>query len=236
MRFLLDTFHAHSYTRRMKTKTAALILAAGQGKRMHSSIPKVLHSCAGLPLVAHVVKLALATKCDPIVVVVDPQGSRVRETLTALFPKATLLFAIQPVAKGTGDAAHVGLRALGKFDGDVLVLCGDAPLLTPSTLARLRKEKRDALITMLYASVDHPKGYGRVIRQGRNVLSIVEERDATAAQKAVHEINAGVYLCGAGFFAQGRRKVAKPQCTKRILSYRCGNAGSPIPRCCGCLR
>src|SRR4051812_11145068 len=103
------------------TDTAAVILAAGQGTRMRSKIPKVLHPLAGVPLVAHMVKLALDCGCGPVVVVVDPNGRRVREVLSARFPEAPLHFAVQEKPLGTADAARAGLAELGGREGRVLL-------------------------------------------------------------------------------------------------------------------
>src|SRR5690349_13933013 len=102
---------------------AALILAAGQGKRMRSQLPKVLHRVGELPLVAHVVRTAMAAGCDPVVVVVDPAGEPVRAALND--PK--LRFAVQEKPLGTGDAARAGMTALEGFSGEVAILYGDVP-------------------------------------------------------------------------------------------------------------
>ncbi len=182
----------------MKANTAALILAAGQGKRMKSRLPKVLHQCADRPLVAHVVGLALTRQCKPVVVVVDAQGGkRVREVLTATFPDAPLVFAVQPEAKGTGDAVRVGLKAIAKHTGRLLVLYGDVPLLTPATIGRLDRALSGATLSFVTAHVSDPTGYGRILRHGKRAIAVVEHKDATKAQRAIREINAGVYLCGA---------------------------------------
>ena len=177
-------------------KTAALILAAGQGKRMRSALPKVLHPVGDEPLVVHVVKLAITRRCSPIVVVIDPNGARVRELLVARFPKAPLVFATQHQALGTGDAARVGLAAIPKFKGRVLILCGDVPMLQPTTLAALEKAKGRTSLAVLTARVPDPTGYGRIVRTaaGTGVERIVEHRDATPAELDIHEINAGVYV------------------------------------------
>lgn len=180
----------------MKATTAALILAAGQGKRMKSRLPKVLHPCVDRPLVAHVVALALARRCNPVVVVVDPTGGkRVREVLVASFPKAPLIFAVQSEPKGTGDAVAAGLKAIPKFKGRLLVLYGDVPLLTPETIGRLDRALTGASLSFVTAKLEDPTGYGRIVRDGKNVIAVVEHKDASKAQRAIRDINAGVYLC-----------------------------------------
>lgn len=179
----------------MTNPTAAVILAAGQGTRMRTSLPKVLHPCADLPLVAHVVSLALARRCDPVVVVVDPKGQPVQAMLEALFPEAPLVFAVQEVARGTGDAVRAGLASIPSFAGRALVLYGDVPLLRAETVARLEDALRGVELAFLTARVDDPTGYGRVVRSGEAVARIVEHKDAGEAERVVREINVGVYLC-----------------------------------------
>ncbi|MBI3180209.1 MAG: bifunctional UDP-N-acetylglucosamine diphosphorylase/glucosamine-1-phosphate N-acetyltransferase GlmU, partial [Deltaproteobacteria bacterium] len=199
----------------MTRKTAAIILAAGQGKRMRSSMPKVLHLCGGLPLVSHVVRLALARRCDPIVVVVDPRaGKRVRELLTAQFPAAPLRFAVQERPLGTGDAVRSGLGALRSFGGRVLVLYGDVPLLRAVTLSRLERALGRLSLAMLTAEVEDATGYGRVVRNGAKVKRVVEHRDASARERAIREINAGVYVADAALWRRavgglGRRNAQR---------------------------
>jgi len=181
----------------MTTKLAAIILAAGQGKRMRSRLPKVLHPCAGEPLIVHVVRLALSRKATPVVVVIDPAGTRTREVLTAAFPKAPLKFAVQEKPLGTGDAARAGLAVIPSFTGKLLILCGDAPLLRPDSLALLERAAKKASLALLTAHLPNPHGYGRILRAGHQALGIVEEKDATPEQRDLHEVNAGVYLCDA---------------------------------------
>ena len=174
---------------------AALILAAGQGKRMCSDLPKVLHPCAELPLLCHVVRLAMQRGCAPIVVVVSPSNAAlIEETLTRHFPNAGLRYGVQEKPQGTGDAARAGLAALGEFSGQVLILYGDVPLMQASTIDKLRAVAETAPLAVLSAVVADPKGFGRIVRNAQNGLrAVVEDRDADATQRAIHEINAGVY-------------------------------------------
>ena len=175
--------------------TAAVILAAGQGKRMRSTLPKILHPVADLPMVGHVVALADAQGFSPIVVVVDPvNGKRVEETVRAAFPSATLRFAVQEKAQGTGDAMRAGLSALTDASGNVVVLAGDVPLLTAATVERLHSALAGHDFSMLTARVPDPTGYGRIVRDGGRVR-IVEHRDASEAQRAIDEVNVAVYMC-----------------------------------------
>ncbi len=193
----------------MTKPTAALILAAGQGKRMRSQLPKVLHRCGELPLVAHVVRLALGAGCSPVVVVVDPQGDAIRVALAELFPGAPLSFAVQERPLGTGDAARAGMSALTSFSGQVLILYGDVPLLTPGTVARLKEQRGSAALAMLTGKVDDPTGYGRVVREGGKVSRIVEHKDATPAERSINEVNVGVYDIEAGLLRDGLGSLSR---------------------------
>ncbi len=165
----------------------AIILAAGEGKRMRSSQPKVLHRLCGRPLVAYPLRAARSV-ADRLVVVVGPDAGDLADVLG---PDAQV--AEQRERLGTGHAVLQAQPFCG--DGAVLVLPGDAPLLSAATVERLVAHHRTtrAAATMLTAAVDEPRGYGRILRQGGRVAGIVEERDATDDQKAITEINTSVY-------------------------------------------
>ncbi len=198
----------------MKKKTAALILAAGQGTRMKSALPKVLHPIGGVPMVAHAVKMALACKCDPVVVVTDGQGRRVREVLEARFTGAKLRFAVQEKQLGTGDAARAGMAALPKHSGDVLILYGDVPLLTATTVKRLMRAAKKTGVALLTAEVEDPTGYGRILRGGARrsdprVVRIVEQTDASPEEQMIDEINCGVYVCDAKLLRKGLKGLQR---------------------------
>src|SRR5262249_31798461 len=157
-------------------------------------LPKIMHSCCDVPLIAHVVARAVEQKCAPVVVVLGPGSESVQNYLSKRFPNAALKFAIQTEALGTGDAARVGLTALGDVAGKTLLLYGDTPLLSHDTLTQLRRQTAD--VAFVVADVDQPTGYGRVIqRDGR--WRIVEDKDASPEEKQVRKINAGVYWCDA---------------------------------------
>ncbi|MCU1577988.1 MAG: glmU [Rhodoglobus sp.] len=179
---------------------AVIVLAAGQGTRMKSSRPKVLHTLAGRSLVGHV--LATARSLDPahIIAVVRHDRDTVVATIAELMPEATIVD--QDDVAGTGRAVEVGIAALpGDFVGDVVVVSGDVPLLDAATLATLIAAHRaaGAAATLLSAVLDDATGYGRVVRDpdGR-LLSIVEQKDATAAELEIREINSGTYVFTAG--------------------------------------
>jgi len=184
-----------------------VILAAGQGKRMKSALPKVLQTLAGKPLLQHVLTTALAlrgkqTKAGPIVVV-GHGAADVKEFLAnaskqdASFDK--VLTVLQAEQKGTG---HALLQALPKLDAQepTLVLYGDVPLTTKKTLAKLAKladgvRGQDSALALLTQDLINPVGYGRIVRDADgSVCEIVEEKDATSSQKAIKEINTGIMV------------------------------------------
>ena len=174
-----------------KRPIAAVILAAGEGKRMKSELPKVLHLLGGMPLVEHVYRAAAALGCEKIIVVVPPEDRAVSELLDS-----RAVAVRQPRLLGTGDALLQSRPLLEDFDGDLVVLCGDVPLLSSSTLRQLIKvhQKQSAAATILTARLSNPAGYGRIVRKkGGEVARIVEEVDADLYQKALEEVNAGVY-------------------------------------------
>ncbi|WEK60355.1 MAG: bifunctional UDP-N-acetylglucosamine diphosphorylase/glucosamine-1-phosphate N-acetyltransferase GlmU [Candidatus Microbacterium colombiense] len=175
---------------------AIIILAAGQGTRMKSRLPKVLHPIGGRPLVGHVLTTAAVLEADHIEVVVRHERDQVVSVLSKDYPDA--IFIDQDDVPGTGRAVQVAIDALpDDFDGDVLVLSGDVPLLEATTLRALVAGHRAAAAaaTLLSARLDDPSGYGRVIRDADGAVQrIVEQKDATAEEAAVTEINAGVYV------------------------------------------
>ena len=178
------------------TQLAIVILAAGQGTRMKSSLPKVLHPIAGRPLVGHVVATARALSAQYVRVVVRHERDRVAEAVQD--DGADLEVVDQDEIPGTGRAVEVALdRIPTEFGGDVLVLSGDVPLLEADALRRLIETHRasGAAATVLSAQMSDPTGYGRVIRGADGTVErIVEQKDASPDEAAVDEINAGVYV------------------------------------------
>ena len=163
-----------------------LVLAAGQGKRMRSQLPKILHPLAGRPLLAHV--LASARTLEPRkVVVVHGHGA---EAVRAAFADADVEWVLQAEQLGTGHAVQQAMPHLSG-DADVLILYGDVPLVRPETLKRLREAGRGGL-AVLTADLDDPGGYGRIVRDASdNVARIVEHKDASREELKIREINAG---------------------------------------------
>ena len=180
---------------------AAVILAAGLGKRMKSALAKVLHHVAGKPMVLHPVEAALGLSPKRTVVVAGYQAEKVREVL-APYPVETVL---QPDPKGTADAVARAMAVLKGDTGSVLILCGDTPLLRSVTLKDLLETHRTGggPVTLLTAEAPDPTGYGRVIREadGR-VVRIVEERDASPEIRAVREVNTGIYVFDSSFLTE----------------------------------
>jgi len=171
----------------------AVVLAAGQGTRMRSRLVKVLHPLAGRPMIGHVIHAVRGIGAERIVCVVGYQREEVRDALETI-PEVG--FAVQEEQLGTGHALECAAPSLDSFDGDVLVCCGDTPLLTDATLRRLVDAHRNhgAPATVLAAVVDDPTGYGRVVTSdGTRVRAIVEERDADARTRTIDLVNTGVF-------------------------------------------
>ncbi|MFI4888041.1 MAG: NTP transferase domain-containing protein, partial [Burkholderiales bacterium] len=171
----------------MASPLDVVILAAGQGKRMHSALPKVLHALAGRPLAAHVLTAARAVSPRTIAVVTGYGAEAVERELAA----PDVIFVRQDPPRGTGDAARVALDVLPS-DGITLVGLGDVPLVPADALAGIAELARAGSVGLLTARVRNPFGLGRVIRDtDGNVRAIVEERDATPQERDVSEINTG---------------------------------------------
>ena len=165
-----------------------VVLAAGQGKRMHSDLAKVLHPLAGRPLLDHVLRAARALEPVDLCVVVGHGAAAVREA----FESASVTWTVQEEQLGTGHAVMQALPALGA-EGTVLVLYGDVPLIEATTLRGLVGVASQGALALLAQELDNPAGYGRIVRdaQGR-VTGIVEQKDATEAQRAIREVNTGI--------------------------------------------
>jgi bifunctional UDP-N-acetylglucosamine pyrophosphorylase/glucosamine-1-phosphate N-acetyltransferase len=172
---------------------AAVILAAGQGKRMQSDLPKVLHQACGRPLVEYVLDAARAAGVRQLVVIIGHKAELVRE---ALRDAADVEFAVQERQLGTGDAVKAAAPLLSSHSGSVLVLAGDTPLIRGESLKQLLEEQRQyaAGCVVGTATTEQNQGLGRIVRDGSGeFLRIVEEKDATAAEKTIREINTGCY-------------------------------------------
>ena len=173
----------------------SIILAAGKGTRMKSDMPKVLHTIFDKTLVGYVIDAVNNTDlADENFVIVGHQAERVEEYINKNYDNAKCV--LQSPQLGTGHAVSMALPYLKDFDGEVIILCGDTPLITSETIKEFveyhRENKSD--LTVMSAIFENPTNYGRIIRnQDSSLNSIVEEKDATPEQKAVKEINAGIY-------------------------------------------
>lgn len=169
-----------------------VVLAAGQGTRMRSSLPKVLHEAAGKPLLAHVLSAVDALGPERVLVVVGHRGEAIRER----FAGRSVEFVEQADQRGTGHALLCTRPQLEGSGGAVLVVYGDQPLLHPATLRGLVEEQRQrGGAVMLSYEVDEPFGLGRVVRSPTGgLLRVVEEKDASQAEKAIHEVYPGVFI------------------------------------------
>ena len=176
----------------MDAPLAVIVLAAGSGTRMKSTLPKVLHPIAGMPMLWHVLRALETLQPARIVGVVAPDSPAVA---AAFAPHAT---AVQDKPLGTAHAAMAGLKALGRFDGEVMIVFGDTPLVTPETLRRLRARRSGsagspspALALLGFQAAD-PKPYGRLVVDGEEVVRIVESRDADEDERRITLCNSGV--------------------------------------------
>ncbi len=178
---------------------AVVVLAAGKGTRMKSSLAKVLQPLKNQPLLYHVLESLAPLNPDISVVVVGFQSEKVRE----MFSDRDLVFVEQKEQLGTGHAAQQAESALKDFSGDILVVCGDMPFIQSRTLIDLVNRHREtgAGCTVLTLKTSEKKDFGRIIRDGKgSVLKIVENKDASESEKKVDEFNSGVYCFGKSLF------------------------------------
>jgi bifunctional UDP-N-acetylglucosamine pyrophosphorylase/glucosamine-1-phosphate N-acetyltransferase len=170
-------------------------MAAGKGTRLKSQLPKVLHEVGGKPLLEHVIRAAVhIVPAKDVYAIIGHEAERVQ----AAMEHTGVNFVLQAEQRGTGHALMVADKALARYD-HVIVLSGDAPMITPETIGRLRNFhlEEQAAMTLLSADLENPTGYGRVLRKSprsAEVQAIVEEKAASAAQKKVREINSGFYV------------------------------------------
>ncbi|MBU0520436.1 NTP transferase domain-containing protein [bacterium] len=177
-------------------KLAVLIMAAGKGTRMKSDLPKVLHKLSGRPLIQYVIDIARKINASLIVPIIGHKKDLVIEALS--HEKVT--FAVQEPQLGTGHAIMCALPEIDEFDGSVLILSGDVPLIKAETLGNLLKHhiSTNAAATVLTAITETPQGYGRIVRNNVGHLeAIVEERDAADEIRKIQEINSGIYVFNA---------------------------------------
>ena len=188
---------------------AAVVLAAGKGTRMKSAIPKVLHPACGKPLVAWPIDAVMAAGAEPIVVVTGHRHDLVNAELKGRYGDKVKTVQ-QSEQRGTGHAAQTALPLLEGFSGTVLIVYGDCPLLTSHSLVGLveMRARTGAPVAIWTTRIAAPAGYGRVVRGKDGLLErIVEERDASDAERAIDEINPGVYAADAVFLRAALAKL-----------------------------
>lgn len=174
-------------------KLACIVLAAGKGTRMKSSTPKVLHKVANKTMLWHVLNVAKSAKVQEVVTVVSPDGSQVAKAAEELSSKT----AVQKKQLGTGDAVLAAKAALKNFNGDVIILYGDCPLITKEAIKKLLKIREKFDIAVLGFDALEPGSYGRLVTEGNELKEIVEAKDATKSQKEISLCNSGIYALDA---------------------------------------
>lgn len=196
-----------------RNHVAVIILAAGLGTRMKSGKAKVLHEILGKPMVAYVAETAKAVAGDSLVFIIGNQAEKVRQIVSDIctgqlgfLPR----FVLQEEQLGTGHAVLCALPDIPEHAEDVLILCGDVPLITADTLttflANHTKAERD--LSLLAVRLENPRGYGRILTDNNgNMIGIAEEADATDEQKKIKTINAGVYCARKKFLTEAVRQI-----------------------------
>ena len=173
----------------------SVILAAGKGTRMKSDKPKVVHHVMGKPMVYYSIEAARQAGADEVCVIVGYKADEVKSAIAASVNDVKVDYALQEEQLGTGHAVKCAADFIGR-DGDVIILCGDTPLVTGDTLRKaldFHKESGNG-VTVISAMLDDPFGYGRIIRDGDSLAKIVEQKDADEAEQAVKEVNSGMYI------------------------------------------
>ena len=189
------------------SNVAVIILAAGLGKRMQSDMAKVLHEVLGRPMILYVVETARRIAGNDVIVVVGHQAQKVMSAVSAV---AGVSFAHQDKQLGTGHAVQCALEYIPEHVHEIVILCGDVPMLSAGTVQRLlddhKAAKRD--LSLLAVTVENPKGYGRVlIDENRRLIKIVEEADATPEQKKIRTVNAGIYCVTKKFLTDSLQQI-----------------------------
>lgn len=196
----------------MSKGLAAVILAAGKGTRMKSALPKVLHPLCGQAMLAYPLQAARIAGFKQLKVVTGHGSEQVRQTFSA----ADIEWVEQTDQLGTGHALMCAAGALRGYSGALLLLCGDVPLLKAETIERLHEyhSGQGAAVTVLTAQMPNPTGYGRIIRDGEQVVRIVEEKDASDEERQVCEINTGTYIFDAAFVMSALKGLNKNNAQK----------------------
>ena len=194
----------------MSRPDTVIILAAGQGTRMKTGWAKVMAPLCGRPMIAWVVDQALALDPRRILVVVGYRGDEVRKAVEGLDPKGRIRTVLQAEQKGTGHAVQCCSDELEEVTGRVVLLYGDMPLLTTTSLERLcaAQERTRAGVALLTATPHDPRGFGRIVHASDgSVARIVEEKDATEVERKITEVNSGVYILKTGHVKEVLGKI-----------------------------
>ncbi len=225
----------------MSGPAAVIVLAAGQGTRMKSDLPKVVHPIGGLSMIGHALRAASGIDPDHVVAVVRHQRDLVAAEILRVCPEA--IIADQDEIPGTGRAVQCGLAALatatGPVEGTIVVTYGDVPLLGAATLSNLvaLHEDADHAVTVVTTRVEDPTGYGRIVRDPDSdvVVAIVEQRDATPEQRLIREINAGIYAFDAGFLWEALTSLGADNDQGEVYLTDVLAAAAPAGRIAGAL-
>ncbi|MDA3899859.1 MAG: NTP transferase domain-containing protein [Spirochaetes bacterium] len=183
----------------------AIILAAGKGVRMNSSLPKVLHAIKGKPLAQYVVDSLRSISVESVSVVVGYGAEKVKDALGD-----SLQYALQEQQLGTGHAVLQAEPFFVGYKGPVIIACGDAPFISPQSFENLLKlyDNDRCMASVLTMITDNPTGYGRIVKDDEgNVLSIIEEKDASDSEKAINEVNTGTYVVDSALLFKGLKSV-----------------------------
>jgi UDP-N-acetylglucosamine diphosphorylase/glucosamine-1-phosphate N-acetyltransferase len=209
-----------------KQNVSAIILAAGKGTRMKADIAKVMHPLCGKPMLTYSVDAARAVNAEKIVVVIGHQAALIREA----FRNQGLIFVEQREQLGTGHAVLQARDVFLGYEGIILILCGDVPMLSSSTIRALLDFhiKEESIVTVLTTILDDPSGYGRVIKEAgkAGISRIEEEKDASPAERKIKEINTGIYCVESNFLFRavgdiGNKNVQKEYYLTDIIGIAC---------------
>lgn len=195
---------------------AVIILAAGEGTRMRTAVPKMLNEVCGRPMLGHVIAAARDLGPQRLIVVVSDACGQVAEYVRGFAPEADLVVQERRGSWGTGHAVRTVIEAVGAIEGTVMVLFSDTPLLRATTLAELsaQHDASGAAVTVLTVRAPHPKGYGRILRdEAGRVAGIVEEADATPEQRALTEVSSGMFAFDGELLADAVKRVPAARAT-----------------------
>jgi bifunctional UDP-N-acetylglucosamine pyrophosphorylase/glucosamine-1-phosphate N-acetyltransferase len=187
----------------MKLKT--LILAAGKGTRMKSDLPKVLHKVNGIPMIKKIIEILEKLNSQENILILGHEKEMILDAL------GNVQYVVQDKQLGTGHAIMMAEEKLKDYDGDIMVVCGDTPVLTSETLEKMYKKHTEsgAVTTILTSIVEDPYGYGRIVKENNTVKAIVEEKEAKEDEKKIKEINAGVYCFDSKKLFEALSKIEK---------------------------